>query len=279
VVPPIAAADFRVNPVNSLRGLRIGCVRYLNSRPLIEGLSQVRLEHPSVLAAALRAGELDAALVPVFEVLRAPAGRYRLVDGVGICSDGPVYSVFVAHAAELRDVDAVVADPASLTSVHLMQVLWRRVLKRPLKVLAEEDSTPAQRDAARLLIGNQAIQHRIQSEQARPSLRFWDLGEAWSGWAGLPFVYAVWVLRGGMEPSVAAAAAEDFRSVAARGLLERDRIAAENGEFPEALAKRYLNESIRFHVGTREKRGLACFGSELASAGLLDAPASELQWV
>jgi hypothetical protein len=40
-----------------------------------------------------------------------------------------------------------------------------------------------------------------------------------------------------------------------------------------------LNESIRFHVGAREKRGLACFGLELASAGLLDAPASELQWV
>ena len=268
-----------MNPVNSLRGLRIGCVRYLNSRPLIEGLSEVRLEHPSALAAALREGELDAALVPVFEVLRSPAGRYRLVDGVGICSDGPVYSVFVAHQAELCDVGAVVADPASLTSVHLMQLLWRRVQKRTVQILAEVDSTQAQRDAARLLIGNQAIRHRIESGQSRPTLRFWDLGEGWLHWSGLPFVYAVWVLRGDMPPSAAAAAAEGFRSVAARGLLERDRIAAENGDFPEALAKRYLNENIRFHVSAREKSGLAFFGSELASVGLLDAPASELEWV
>ena len=48
-------------------------------------------EHPSVLARMLAAGELDVALVPTFEVLRAPV--YQLVDGVAIACDGPVFSV------------------------------------------------------------------------------------------------------------------------------------------------------------------------------------------
>jgi chorismate dehydratase len=66
----------------ALEGLRIGCVQYLNSRPLIHclrppagpgpGLLDVYLAHPAKLAARLREGVLDAALVPVFEVLRSP---------------------------------------------------------------------------------------------------------------------------------------------------------------------------------------------------------------
>ena len=268
-----------MSPLNSLSGLRIGCVRYLNSRPLIDGLPGVRLEHPSVLAAALRAGKLDAALVPVFEVLRAPEARYRLVDGVGICSDGPVYSVFVAHESELSAVREVVADPASLTSVHLLQVLWHRVLGKPVRILAEEDSTDAQRAAARLLIGNQAIRYRIDCEQFRPAVHFWDLGEAWARWGRLPFVYAVWVLRSGMDFSLASKAAEGFRALAAAGLRQRDRIAAENGEFSKELSTRYLHNNIRFGVGAREKSGLALFNAELAACGLLKAQAAELEWV
>ena len=40
-------------------------------------------------------GELDVALVSSFEFLRNPI--YRIVDDVSISSDGPVYSVVVAH--------------------------------------------------------------------------------------------------------------------------------------------------------------------------------------
>ena len=71
------------DPWRALRGLRIGCVKYLNSRPLICAYDgPVIFEHPSSLAAMLAAGELDAALVPVFEALRDP--RYLLVDDVAV---------------------------------------------------------------------------------------------------------------------------------------------------------------------------------------------------
>lgn len=264
---------------NALSALRIGCVRYLNSRPLIEGLSRVRLEHPSILASALRAGELDAALVPVFEALSAPKGKYRLVDGVGICSDGPVYSVFVAHEAEMGEVEEIVADPASLTSVHLLQVLGRRVHGRALNIVAEKDANHAQFNAARLLIGNQAIRYRHECERIRPTVRFWDLGEVWSRWTGLPFVYAVWVLRGGMDLQASRAAADEFRAAAAVGIGRRNQIALESSEFSGEFAARYLSEYIRFHVGGAEKRGLAFFDAELASAGFVADRDAELEWI
>jgi chorismate dehydratase len=69
--------------------LRIGCVKYLNARPLIHGgEGGVDFDHPSALCNKLAAGKLDVALVSSFEFLRNPI--YRIVDDVSIASDGPV---------------------------------------------------------------------------------------------------------------------------------------------------------------------------------------------
>src|SRR6201984_1872985 len=101
--------------------LRIGCVKYLNARPLIHGWpTQVNLGHPSVLCQQLARGELDVALVSSFEFLRNPI--YRIVDGISISSDGPVYSVVVAHSGETPSAK-IELDPASQTSVALLQCL------------------------------------------------------------------------------------------------------------------------------------------------------------
>ncbi len=102
--------------------LRIGCVKYLNARPLIHGwLTDVVLDHPSALCVQLSRGELDIALVSSFEFLRNPI--YRIVDGISISSDGPVYSVVVAHVGEISDVKEIELDPAAETSGNLLRCL------------------------------------------------------------------------------------------------------------------------------------------------------------
>src|SRR3954463_7303401 len=110
--------------------LRIGCVKYLNARPLIHGgEGDVDFDHPSALCNKLAAGKLDVALVSSFEYLRNPL--YRIVDDVSIASDGPVYSVILAHRGELSDIQEIQLDPASQASVNLLRCL-----------LAEQRLTP-----------------------------------------------------------------------------------------------------------------------------------------
>jgi hypothetical protein len=78
-----------------LRPLRIGCVKYLNARPLIRGWQgEVEFDHPSALCKRLANGELDVALVSS-SISAKPI--YRIIDDVSISSDGPVYSVVVVH--------------------------------------------------------------------------------------------------------------------------------------------------------------------------------------
>ena len=105
-----------------MKSLRIGCVKYLNARPLIRGWpGNVEFDHPSALCQRLAKGQLDVALVSSFEFLRNPI--YRIVDDVSISSDGPVYSVVVAHRGEFSDIEEIELDPASETAVNLLRCL------------------------------------------------------------------------------------------------------------------------------------------------------------
>ena len=257
-----------------LHGLRIGCVAYLNARPLIEPYTgPVLLEHPSVLAAGLVRGDLDVALIPVYEALRHP--EFPIVDGVSISSFGPVWSVFVAHREPLSELRTVRLDPASLTSANLCRVIFAEwVASRNggcemRKAEPGSEMAPVGPGEGRLLIGNQAIEFR---ERHGAAFQYLDFGEEWKRRTGLPFVFAVWTMRTGLPD--AEGVAEALRGIAREGCGAIAEIAARQTTFSEAFALRYLTQNIRFGLGAGEKRGMERFRELLQKHRLLPADAS-----
>lgn len=260
-----------MNQEPALAGLRIGCVKYLNARPLIHSYDgPVLFDHPSHLARGLAAGQLDAALVPVFEMFRAPV--YRVVDDVAIASDGPVYSVILAYRGELGKVRRIALDPASLTSIHLLQVLLGKFYGMQCEFI---DARQAAGDVdAELLIGNQAIAYR---QSAPPDIQILDLGSAWKEAVGLPFVFAVWLLRPGLESLQAVGDA--FRRLKSRGIERIDEIARTEKSCPSEFARTYLTEHIRFDLKEPQKAGLQRFGQLLHERGFVESAPGGLQFV
>src|SRR5206468_3503618 len=130
-----------------------------------------------------------------FEFLRNPI--YRIVDEVSISSDGPVYSVVVAHRGKVGRIKEIELDPASETSANLLRCLIAelglnaRLVRRSTAVWPGA-AGPKTGHRARLLIGDQAI--RFRQEYAN-EFSFWDLGKQWQKPVGLPFVYALWLIR------------------------------------------------------------------------------------
>ena len=231
--------------------LRIGCVKYLNARPLIlGGPADVVLDHPSVLCAQLARGELDVALVSSFEFLRNPI--YRIVDGISISSDGPVYSVVVAHVGEISAAEQIELDPAAETSGNLLRCLLSELKLRPRFVATSTSSLAKVR--ARLLIGDQAVRFR---QQHGNEFQFWDLGENWQKLVGVPFVYALWLLR----PEVVdpKSVADRLRALRNKNLADIDNLIAAEKEFDRGFCGRYYREHLRFSFGEREKKGLRTF--------------------
>jgi chorismate dehydratase len=270
-----------------LKSPRIGCVKYLNARPLIRGWEdEVDFDHPSALCSKLAAGELDLALVSSFEFLRNPT--YRIVDDISISSAGAVYSVIVAHRGDISEVEEIELDPAAETSGNLLRCLLAEVqlaprVQRSTDILSVGPAgvSPAVAKAissrcARLLIGDQAIRFR---QRHAGEFHFWDLGEQWNKRVGLPFVYALWLIR----PEV-----RDFKSVANRlralrdeNLANLDQLIAEvvgprmrgdpghGKEFDPQFYARYYREHLRFSFGEKEKEGLSEFYKRCVKQGLL----------
>lgn len=233
-----------------LAGFRVGSVRALNTVPLTRGLEEhIFYATPAQLAEMLRRDELDAGLVSVVEPLFHD--RYDILDGVAIASLGEVKSVFLAHRRPLEEAREIFCDPASLSSVALLKVLLaERGLHPEFKPL--EDYARALEKDFVLLIGDAALDFLF----APHPHEIFDLGVAWYELTRLPFVYAVWALRRGVdnrELRRRLLEAKDF------GMETLDHIIRERTEYTEDFRKDYLGWHIHYHLGSDEKRGIVKF--------------------
>lgn len=234
----------------SLAPFRVGSVKALNTVPLTRGIEdQVIYATPANLAELLRRDELDAGLVSVVEPLFND--RYDILDGVAVASLGEVKSVFLAHRKPLEQVKEVFCDTASLTSVTLLKVLLaERGLKPEFKPL-ENYAVAREKDFV-LLIGDAALDFLF----APLEHEIFDLGAAWFEMTRLPFVYAVWALRRGLENQELR---QHLREAKDFGMETLDHIITNRTEYSLDFRKDYFGWHIHYHLGSDEKRGIAKF--------------------
>ena len=232
--------------------MRIGCVPYGHAKPFARAWrgQEPRWAHPKELAGKLWAGEVDLALVPVWELLTHPGTR--ALDGVAIGSNGEVRSVGVFHDKPLGQCRSIRLTPNSVTSVQL----WKLIAGHH-KIQLEED--PA--GEARLLIGDEAL-GEWNRKNGQGVL---DLGQAWTEWTKKPFVFAVWAVSPKADP--AQDELDQFRQACQEGIARRADRAEDKRE------EEYLTRCIRYGLGDQEKEGLAEF-ARLSGIGR-----TEIHWV
>jgi chorismate dehydratase len=231
--------------------LRIGCVPYLNAKPLIEGLPDVLLLPPADLVGRLVSGTLDVALLPAIEVLRRGLAH---VPGLAIASPGRTESVRLYHAVPVPKIRTVALDRNSRTTNMLTRILLEeRYGLHPRYVRRDPTAklSLAGVDAA-VTIGDTSFR--------RESLPFLDLGAEWRDFAGTPFVFALWAHRPG-HPR-AREIARTLRAAKARGVPRIAEIARRESKrlgLSTSYARRYLTEWITFDLGPAERAGLRKF--------------------
>ena len=254
--------------------VRLGVVSYLNTRPLVEVLRTGAIDRdfeliydvPSRCAERLHMGETDVALIPAVEIGRGQ-DPYRIVPNVGIISNGPVGSVFIALNKEPEEIQTLALDRGSRTSVVLAQiVLARQFGCRPEVFFYPPDiDAMLKRADAALLIGDPAL--------ALPRKRYHilDLGEIWTQMTGLPFVYACWTGRpDALTPYHIAKLIEAKK----KGNLLIPKIAkdyaAETRTLSPAFYAEYLTKNILYDLGDAELEGLRRFYAYGVELGLMD---------
>ena len=240
----------------------VGSIDFLNADPLCQKLGEV--EHrwqvvqglPSQLAAALRKGELDLALVPQVEACRSDS--YRILPGHCISCDGEVGSILLFGDRDWKDLNTVSVDRASNSSVALLSVLRHLDGLPPLESsvipAGPSDLKSTGGPDSILLIGDAALENRHSSHHRL------DLGAMWKERTGLPFVFAVWLMRSELPLWVV----ESISEAARQGLADRNAIAEQYcqqnpGVLDVPSALHYLHENIRYVLGEPQMEALTVF--------------------
>lgn len=270
--------------------LRIGQIGYLNVLPLFHHLKQVFPPsdglayipgHPAEMNALLARGELDCAPASSFEYL-AGAGRYHLLPELSISApQGPVKSVLLVSPVALDALPAWLAahgsgvglTGASASSAALLKVLWALCWGLPeprWEPMAPGSGLAGARPF--LEIGNHALKIHVD----RPAgWHVIDLAEHWLRWTGLPFVFAVWIVRRGLSPAQRTLLAEvhtallHCKTTCAQAIAE----IALWDEFTPWISPAGIHDylaTMGYDLGPREQASLALFGAHCATLGLLE---------
>lgn len=258
------------------RTLSLGSVSYLNARPLIFGLAdqpdvKLSLDVPAQLLDGMRDGRYDVALLPVIDYQRMDG--LRVVPSGGIGCDGPTLTVRIFSHVPPREITSLACDPDSHTSVALARIIFRRLLgcDPALIPLTEASNRPGE---ARLLIGDKVV-----CEEPAGFEHQLDLGAAWKELTGLPFVFAVWAARDGVELGDLPQRLVRARDTGLANLPEMIRRFAVPRGWPPGLALQYLSIYLKYEVGPRQIEAIERFHVMSAEEGLIDAPPRALRVV
>ncbi|MDW8104557.1 MAG: menaquinone biosynthesis protein [Armatimonadota bacterium] len=250
----------------------IGCVPYLNAKPLVEwfhtpegeasGIT-VRYDVPSRLAQMVETGEVACALVSSVELFRH--ADWVAVPRVAIASTGKVLSVRLFSKVPLHQVRSVALDTSSLTSSALVRILFARWWKgAPEYLPAQPDlQTMLQRADAALLIGDRGM---FAPDEG---LYVADLGEEWHRWTGLPFVWALWL---GREEHVTPALVEALQQAKGWGEEHLEQIVQREAQRlgkHEDLIRHYLREVMQYEMTPAHEAALERFAEECLRLGLI----------
>ncbi|MGE5239807.1 MAG: menaquinone biosynthetic enzyme MqnA/MqnD family protein [Chloroflexota bacterium] len=192
----------------AVQKLRVGRIPYANLFPIFRTLesefdccSYEFVEGaPSKLNRMLREGEIDLSPSSSVEYLRNPA-LYEIIPGHSVSSRGAVESILFFSDRKMEALDGTVvhASAQSETSTALLAVILRKFYGVKCDI-AISDYPQITQERSYLLIGDDALRHRNMTGSQRlegpgRGRTAYDLGEVWYRQTGLPFVFALWIVR------------------------------------------------------------------------------------
>ena len=241
--------------------IRVGIVDYLNSKPLAWDFLCGRLDDryeavyrpPARVAEMLAAGEVDVGLIPTIEYQRIPG--LEVVPGVCVAAREAVRSVLLVSKVPFGEIRRLALDHNSRTSVALVTILLRERYGADPKAYPAAprlDEMLADADAA-LVIGDPALRIDAGEELVL------DLASEWRQHTGLPFVFAFWAARRGLD---APALAADFAASLDHGRTHLAEIAdrtASQLDLDRRDLLAYLEDNLSFDLGREEVAGVEEF--------------------
>ena len=275
--------------------MNIAAVSYLNTAPLIQGLSALQdttliRAVPAQIADLIHQGKADIGLASIIDYAHAtntPDPLVMIPAGMIGC-DGPTLTVRLFSSVPINQITAVHADTDSHTSVALCKLILNKIHDITPEFIdydAREHFAPSEPNnntdphpepTALLIIGDKVVTH------SPPAVRYphqIDLGQAWHDLTNLPFVYATWMCKQSTldNPETKAQIIDTARILERTMLKNQTRIDwivsthAKRTNWPTDLAQDYIGNLLRFNVDDRAKQAVETFLTMSAQLDLIPA--------
>jgi len=240
--------------------IRVGAVSYLNTRPLIFGVKRSGLmdridlieDYPAKIAAMLLNDEIDVGLIPVAVIPQMK--QHFIVTDYCIGAEGEVASVALFSEVPIEQIEKVVLDYQSKTSVNLAKILLKEYWRKEVVFEdAKEDFLQhIGGTTAAVVIGDRALQLTNHSKFV------YDLALAWKSFTGLPFVFAAWIANKPLDEDFLDA----FNRANAYGVKHIEEVLKETF-FKEYDLNKYFTKNISYELTDRKREALRKFISML----------------
>ena len=245
--------------------VRVGRVPYLESEPFYFDMArrgfELRETTPRQLGDALDNGELDAGPAHLSDVFRLE-DRFEPVGGFCFSTLSRAVSVclYSQHPMEELGGVAIGVSDEDVTASKLLEVLLRHKYNLEpgeFAVRSGDVIRPDETFDAFVLIGNRALRRR---RGVRGFAHRFDLGQEWTQWTNLPFVFSQWVMRKDLEDREKATL-EDTLYVGLEegvdGLYHLNEPRDELLMLPRDVVE-YV-QGIRYYVGRSEQQAISRF--------------------
>jgi chorismate dehydratase len=250
--------------------IRIGSVPYLNSKVLVYGLQRATPDYtfethiPSVLAKKLQNGEVDVALVSSIEYFKNP--DYCILPNLSVSGHREMWSIKLFHRAPLKAARRIGLDPASETTNALLKNILLEKMQLGIELVQEglgEDPAARPDLDGFLKIGDPCLVYLPP-----PGYEALDLAAEWHAFTNLPFVFAVWLARQGVDleginNTLAMAKRDGLKHMDDIARLEAPRLGLDFGR-----AKAYISKIVHYDLGRSELGGLDLFRKYLMRQGV-----------
>ncbi len=243
--------------LNELSKIKVGAVSYLNTKPLLYGIKrskklmqQIELteEYPSKIAQQLIDGTIDVGLVPVAVI--PELNEWHIVSDYCIGATGNAASVCIFSDVPIEEVDEILLDYQSRTSVALAKILLKNYWKISPKLTEANENyiDEIKGNVAGVVIGDRALQQRKKSKY------IYDLAAAWVDLTDLSFVFAAWIANKKLPENFI----QDFNEANVEGLKNLPEVIAEN-PFAAYDLNVYYKENISYILDEEKNKGLKMF--------------------
>ena len=243
-----------------LKKIKVGAVSYLNTKPLLYGIKRSGLmdkielieEYPAKIAQMLLNDEIDVGLVPVAIIPKLKEAQ--IITSFCIGAEGEVASVCLFSEVPIEQIETVILDYQSRTSVNLAKILLREYWQKQVvfEEATEDFRSKIKGTTAAVVIGDRAFEQRLISPY------IYDLAEAWKAFTGLPFVFAAWVANKQLNEDFIDA----FNRANGYGIKHIDEVIAEN-IYDKYNLEKYYTQNISYHLTDEKRKGLELFLSKL----------------